>query len=788
MAARKKRRKVASEDSGVAAAERGAKAGVSPSAVLRLFRERQKPLSDREVLSGLGAGKVHRQQVRDILDDLVEEGRLIRIDRAYGLTESMKLFVGRLEIQRSGVGYVIPDDKRRKDLFIAHKDLGDAWHGDRVAAAVTREREGRKHEGRVARILERGQTEFPCRVVKRMGQDLFLCRPTDPRQPMGFMADFRPHPGEAREPSVEDIVTVTAGEKLDYRLYSGTAVELLGPQRDAAVQEKLVKLNHEVPTVFPRRTVAEAEKLPEAPGETDFKGRTDLREVPFVTIDGAKARDFDDAVHVEKLPRGYRLRVAIADVSHYVAEGSALDREALERGNSYYFPQSVEPMFPERLSNGLCSLNPHVPRLAMVADMTFSAKGIIRDATFYPAVIQSAARLTYAQVNQALFLNDAAERKAVAQVLPMLVTAEKLARLLNGLRLARGTLDFDLPEPEIHFNLDGEAVDIRPRVRHFGHQIIEEFMIAANEAVARHLTEQGAPFLYRIHPDPDPAKLEALFTLLGTTSLGPALPPKPGPGELPEVLRAASDTDLDFLVSRLALRTMMQASYSPRHEGHFGLASTCYCHFTSPIRRYADLVVHRALKKTLAGEGATWTSPARLQKTADHLSRRERVAMEAEREILKRITVLFLEDKAGQEFTGVIGSLEDFGFWVELKEVMAEGMVRLSTITDDYYAFFAERQELLGERTGRVFRLGQTVRVELVEANLDRLEVNLRLVDGGEMGEVPAKRGRRSKAPRSARPAKSGKPAGKTDKSGPAKPAAASRRQGSSRRGGKRKR
>ncbi|QLA18870.1 ribonuclease R [Desulfolutivibrio sulfoxidireducens] len=791
MAAKKKTQKdVAPPGDETARPGRGERMGVNPSAVLRLFRERQKPLSDREVLSGLGAGNVHRQQLRDILDDLVEEGRLIRIDRAYGLTESMNLFVGRLEIQRSGVGYVVPDDKRRKDLFISHKDMGDAWHGDRVAAAVTRERTGKNHEGRVARILERGQTMFPCRVVKRMGQGLFLCRPTDPRQPMSFMADYRPEGGKAVEPSVEDIITVAAGEKLDYRLYSGSASELLGPQRDAGVQERLVKLNHEVPMVFPGRTLAEAEKLPEAPGGADFEDRTDLRDVPFVTIDGAKARDFDDAVHVEKLTRGYRLRVAIADVSHYVPEGSALDREALERGNSYYFPQSVEPMFPERLSNGLCSLNPHVPRLAMVADMTFSAKGMVREAAFYPAVIQSAARLTYAQVNRALFLDDAAEREAMAHVMPMLVTAEKLARLLHDLRLERGTLDFDLPEPEIHFNLNGEAVDIRPRVRHFGHQIVEEFMIAANEAVARYLTEQATPLLYRIHPDPDPAKLEALFTLLGNTSLAPSLPAEPGPEALPLVLRAASDTDLDYLVSRLALRTMMQASYSPRHEGHFGLASTCYCHFTSPIRRYADLVVHRALKKALAGQGATWTNPARLQKAADHLSRRERVAMEAEREILKRITVLFLEDKVGQVFTGVIGSLADFGFWVELKEVMAEGMVRLSTITDDYYAFFPERQELLGERTGRAFRLGQTIRVELMEANLDRLEVNLRLVEGGEMGEVPAKRGKRSKAPRPARSAKSGKsakPAGKAEKPAAAKAEGGAKRAGGSRRGGGRR-
>lgn len=729
---------------------------VSPSSVLRLFRERKKPLSDRDVVEGLSAGKVRRQQVRDILDDLVEEGRLIRIDRAYGLTESMKLFVGRLEIQRSGVGYVIPDDKRRKDLFIPYRELGDAWHGDRVAAAVTRERAGKNHEGRVARILERGQREFPCRVVKRMGKGLFLCRPTDPRQPMSFMADY--DAGGGTEPSVEDIITVTAGEKLEYRLYSGSGTALLGPQRDAAVQEKLVKINHEVPTVFPHRALAEAEKLPEAPGEADFAGRADLRDLPLVTIDGAKARDFDDAVHVEKIPRGYRLRVAIADVSHYVPEGSTLDKEALERGNSYYFPQSVEPMFPERLSNGLCSLNPHVPRLAMVADMKFSDKGIIRESTFYTAVIQSAARLTYAQVNRALLLGDEDERKAVAHVLPMLTRAEKLARLLHGLRRERGTLDFDLPEPEIHFNLYGEAVDIRPRVRHFGHQIVEEFMIAANEAVARYLTEQAAPLLYRIHPDPDPAKLEALFKLLGTTSLAPSIPANPGPGDLNGMLRAASDTDLDFLVSRLALRTMMQASYSPRHEGHFGLASACYCHFTSPIRRYADLVVHRALKKALAGEGPGWIKPVKLQKIAEHLSRRERVAMEAEREILKRLTVLFLEDKVGQVFTGVIGSLADFGFWVELKEVMAEGMVRLSTITDDYYGYIPERQELLGERTGRAFRLGQTITVELMEVGFDRLEVNLRLVSGGELtGETGGRKGGKA---RPARPGKSGKPAG----------------------------
>jgi ribonuclease R len=432
-----------------------------------------------------------------------------------------------------------------------------------------------------------------------------------------------------------------------------------------------------------------------------------------------------------------------------VPEGSALDKEALERGNSYYFPQSVEPMLPERLSNGLCSLNPAVPRLAMVAEIDFSPSGKPGRTDFYTAVIESKARLTYAQVNRALMLGDEAERTNVAPVLPMLETAEALARTLHAVRADRGNLDFDLPEPEILFNLQGETMDIRPKVRHFGHQIVEEFMIAANEAVARFLTEREAPVLYRVHPEPDPAKLEALFGLLGRTDMATHLPAKPGAGDLAEVLRAASGTDLDFLVSRLALRTMMQAAYSPKNGGHFGLASTCYCHFTSPIRRYADLVVHRSLKRVLAGQSVTAQSAGRLQKVAEHISRRERVAMEAEREILKRVTVLFLSDKVGRQFTGVIGSLADFGFWVELREVMAEGMVRLSSLSDDYYTFFAERHELIGERTGRRFRLGQPVTVELVGVDMGRLAVDLALVDGGEAPlAVPSakrKSGRRRK-------------------------------------------
>ncbi len=722
MAARRKRGK----------SPKGQGAGLDAAAVLRIFRESGKPLSDKEVARSLTGVNFKFHDLRHMLEDLRDAGKLIRVQNGWGLVESMRLVTGVLEISRSGVGYVIPDDKRRKDIFIHPKDIGDAWHGDRVAAAVTRERKDKNHEGRVARVIERGIKTLPCRVVKRLAKDLFLCQPSDSRHAMSFMVDYLPPTPDAPEPAADDIINVEVGEKLEYKVYSGRGLDLLGAQGDVAVQEKLVKLNHSIPGPFPQKALHEAEALPDVPAEADFAGRKDLRKLPFVTIDGAKARDFDDAIYVKKRGKGYTLWVAIADVSHYVPEGSALDAEALERGNSYYFPQSVEPMLPERISNGLCSLNPNVPRLAMVAEIDFTAKGIPGRTDFYTAVIESKARLTYSQVNRALLLGDEAERAAIAPVLPMLETAETLARAINAVRTDRGNLDFDLPEPEILFNFQGETQDIRRKVRHFGHQIVEEFMIAANEAVARFLTEKNAPVLYRVHPEPDPTKLEALFKLLATTDLAPKLPPKPAPSDLAGILREASGSDLDFLVSRLALRTMMQASYSPKLEGHFGLASTCYCHFTSPIRRYADLVVHRSLKNVFAGKAASEKRLARLAKVAEHISRRERVAMEAEREILKRVTVHFLSAQVGRQFTGVIGSIADFGFWVELKEVMAEGMVRLSSLSDDYYTYIQDRHELLGERTGRRFRLGQPVEVELTHVDMGRLSVDLGLLEGGE--------------------------------------------------------
>ena len=720
------------------------------SHVLKLFKDRGKPLTAREVLKGLDAAKVHRGKVQDILEGLADAGRLIRLKGAFGLAESMNLVTGVLDLRRSGVGYLLCDDKRRKDIFINPRELGEAWHGDRVAVALTRQR-GATQEGRVARILERGSLVAPCRVERRLSDRLFLCRPSDPRHHHALLVE----PESGQNLAVGDVATVKAGDRLDQGLYSGDLLERLGDEGDADVQERLVKLNHDVPGPFPQAALDQAETLPRLPGEADFAGRIDLRALGFVTIDGETARDFDDAIHVEPKGQGYLLRVAIADVSHYVPEGSPLDREAQERGNSFYFPRSVEPMFPEALSNGLCSLNPRVPRLAMVAEMDMNPQGLPGECRFYAAVIESKARLTYDRVNQGLLEGDEEARRELAPVLPMLEAAERLARAMKARRDERGSLDFDLPEPVALFEPGGQIADIKPRQRHFVHQIIEEFMIAANEAVARHLTEAGVPLPYRVHPEADPGKLESLFDLLATTEMASSLPVKPGPQGLRALLTLCAGTDLEFLVNRLMLRTMMQASYSVRNEGHYGLASPCYCHFTSPIRRYADLMVHRALKRVLAGSTDGPTA-RRVQSVCEAISRRERVAMEAEREIHKRLTVLFLRDKVGQNFTGVINSLADFGFWVELTEVMAEGLVRLSTITDDYYTLFPERQTLLGQRTGRRFALGQRVEVALAEVSLSRLEVNLALAGSDEPGREDGP-GRT----RPASPARKGKAGGK---------------------------
>ncbi|QJB56681.1 ribonuclease R [Pseudodesulfovibrio sp. zrk46] len=703
---------------------------LSTSGLLKLFKQVKRPLSRAEVIRQLKLKKKDKRMVKDLLADLVEQGKLIRIRRGYGLADAMHCVTGRLEIQRGGFGFVIPEDSRRKDIFINQRDIGEAWHGDKVIAAVISENKGqRNNEGRIVRILERGRKTLPVKVYKQMRGGDWLCRPTDPRLAFGIICELK---DESIELKRGDIALCVPGDKIDPTMWEGEITAYLGPEADISVQEALVKSNHNIRLRFPSGSMNQAEALPTEPAAKDLKNRKDLTKMPFVTIDGATAKDFDDAILVERMPKGYRLWVAIADVSHYVPEGSPLDREALERGNSYYFPQSVEPMFPERLSNGLCSLNPHVKRLVMVARMDMDNQGITRAAKMFPAVIESHARLTYGQVKKAVLDKDEEARAKISHVLPMLELSEELARKINKLRKERGSLDFDLPEPEILFDVQGETTDIRPKERHFGHQLIEEFMIAANEAVAHFLIEKDLPCMFRIHPPADEEKLKSLFRLLAQTDKDILMPKEMTPLAIQRLIASQKGTDKEYIVNRMLLRSMKQAKYSPENEGHFGLASIEYCHFTSPIRRYADLVVHRLVKTALAMEDKDGPVPhipgmKKLNNIAGQLCSRERAAMDAEREIFKRVMAMFMKDKVGGTFGGVISHITDYGFYVELRELMAEGMVRLSTLDDDYYTYWKHREMLVGERTGKSFMLGQAVEVVLDEVNLDRLELNFSL-------------------------------------------------------------
>lgn len=723
--------------------------------LLKLLREAKRPLVPDDLLPVLGLHRRKRGEVEGMLKDLVAEGKLIQLGRAYAPIERVNLITGKVQVQRSGVAFLIPDDPRRKDVFLG-QDTGGAWNGDRVAVAITREHATRNHEGRVVRIVERGRSVLPVRIMRAAGQGSLLCRPTDPRLDFAILAE-KVDPALGLQKG--DIALAAPGEQVDPALWAGTILSRLGPESEAKVQEALVKANHGVPTAFPADALSEAAALPKVPAEADFAKREDLRRTPFVTIDGKTARDFDDAVYVERngaerKGKGYVLWVAIADVAHYVPLGSGLDREAYERGNSYYFPSSVEPMFPQALSNGLCSLNPGVPRLSMAVRLDFSADGRPGEVRVMNAVINSHVRLTYSRARdvcvdklpeaRAGLKDEVAARLGAAAgdaVLAMLDIAEELARKMRQRRIARGSLDFDLPEGEVQFDADGQPTSVLPKVRHFAHQLIEEFMIAANEAVSEFLQAHALPCMYRVHAAPDREKLETLYTLLSRLD-GEAAPKRASsnkgsgrfsdedftPEALGRLLASVAGTQREFLVHRMVLRSMKQARYQPENEGHYGLASESYAHFTSPIRRYADLIVHRLLKRALGDASLPVPGFKKLAEMGQHLSARERVSQEAERECHKRYVCLVLRGQEGREFAGVVTGLMDYGFWVELTEVLSEGFIRLSTMLDDYYGYFKEREMLVGQRTGRVIRAGQAVRVRLIGAHLDRLEIDLELV------------------------------------------------------------
>ena len=708
---------------------------LTPDEILEAIRSKlDHPATIRELLQRLGLPREQRASLRRRLATLVDAGALIKVrGNRYGLPDRMHLVTGRVQVHPRGFGFVTPDHPTEGlvgDVYIAGANLNQAMHGDRVVARVERQREVDRAEGRIVRILERAAGHLVGRYeIDESG--LAYVVPFDRR----LVMDIHIRSGDSAAASSGDMVAIELTRwPTATRSPVGRVTEVLGNIDTPGVDTQLIIRKHHLRDGHEAAAVNEAKRTGTAVRPSDLKERRDFRQWPTVTIDGETARDFDDAVTLERLPNGnYWLGVHIADVAHYVPEGGALDTAAYERGTSVYFPDRAVHMFPEELSTGICSLRPRVDRLVQSCLMEVDTRGTVRRYEFHDGVINSDARMTYADVNAILTDRDSVTRATYEPLVPLFELMAQLFDALNGRRHRRGSIDFDLPKAEFLMDDGGRVEAIVAAERNLAHRLIEEFMLVANETVAEHLAQQDVPALYRVHEAPDPLKVAEFeeFTSSLGFSLG-ASPIRVTPRHFQRLLHRLREKPEERPVAFLMLRTMQQARYDPANLGHFGLAASTYTHFTSPIRRYPDLVVHRVLRESRARVADTerrklWLED--LPKVARHVSEMERRAEEAEREMVQWKKVRFMKDKVGDEFTGYVTGVTAFGLFIEMVEHFVEGLVHISSMADDYYRFVERQHSLRGENTKKVYRLGDSVRVRLVRVDREHRQLELALVD-----------------------------------------------------------
>lgn len=690
-----------------------------------------RPMTRQELERNLNiADAAEYKQLLQMLARLEQEGKVYRNrnDR-YGVPERMNLIAGRLQVHPKGFGFLIPEDTELPDLYIHSNDLHGAMNGDIVLGRITGKMGG-KLEGEIVRILRRSNTQvvgtfqsygtyaFVIVDDKRITRDIFI-----PQEK--FLGAVTGHK------VVVNLVKFPEGARA---AVEGEVVEILGHKDDPGVDILSVIRKYQLPESFPDDVLAEADLVPDEIDESELEGRRDLRGLRTVTIDGEDAKDLDDAVQVERLANGnILLRVSIADVGYYVPEHSPLDREAYNRGCSVYLVDRVIPMLPPRLSNGICSLNPQVDRLTMTCEMEFDESARVVRYDIYPSVIRSVERMTYTNVRKILLEKDPEVRERYKELVPDFELMEELAMRLRGARMARGAIDFDFAEAKILVDENGKPYDIVKRERTIAEMIIEEFMLAANETVAQHFRWLNVPFLYRIHEDPDSEKLMhfiAFVANFGYVVRGRGN--RVHPRALQSLLEEIRGTREETVISTVLLRSMKQAKYSHESLGHFGLASEFYTHFTSPIRRYPDLVIHRIIREVLVEGGLSEERRAELAERMEDIARqsseRERIAVEAERETDNLKKAEFMLDKIGEEFEGIISNITSFGMFVQLPNTV-EGLIRLSDLTDDYYHYHEMQHALIGERTSRIYRIGDEVKVRVARVNMDERTVDFEMVD-----------------------------------------------------------
>ncbi len=700
-----------------------------PRRIKERLRVLGRPTTEKDLIKQLRVKGEARLEAKRAIEGLLAKGELVRTrtDRI-GLPEKMDLVAGRLEMKSRGFGFVIPSEPGLADVYVPSAELADALHGDRVLVHVAKKSADGRLEGRIVKVVERVTTHIVGRLETDAGGTRVV--PFDPRFPYEvFLPDKDLGGAKAKDMVVVELTRYPA----PYRAPLGRIVEVVGNVDEPGVDLLVVVAKHGLPDEFPEDVLAEAEATASEVSSRALGAREDFRSSPIVTIDGETARDFDDAVEVETLANGnFLLGVHIADVSHYVREGSRLDQEAFHRGTSVYFPERAIPMLPERLSNGICSLNPGVDRLVQSVFVEVSPAGKIVTSRFADGVIRSRARMTYTKVKQILVDRDPAVTREYKELLPAFARMEALFKILRARREARGSIDFDRPEAEVVLDDKGRVTDIRASERNVAHRIIEEFMLLANETVALHIAERGAPSIYRIHEPPDDSRVEVFEEFLVGLGLRLRSPSERlNPRAFQRLLARVEGKPEERLVSYVMLRTMKKAVYSEENGGHYALAAPFYTHFTSPIRRYPDLIVHRLLRE-LREKGVPETEAAevrerRLKEVAERSSYTERRADEAERELVDWKKVRFMSDKVGDVYQGVVTGVTSYGLYVELVEYFVEGLVHISTLVDDYYHYNEEAHTLRGESTGRIFRLADrvTVLVAKVDLVLRRIELSI---------------------------------------------------------------
>ena len=723
--------------------------------LLKLIREKvTHPATPKELLQRLKIPREQRATFKRLLKDLVARGALLETrGNRFGLADMMDVVVGRIVTHPRGFGFVASDrpvEGLKGDLYIAGSNLNQAMHGDRVVARIERIGTDGRAEGRILRILTRGSQT----IVGRFDLDPYgtgYVVPFDRR----LIMDVEVARDEKHEARPGDMVVVEITRwPTPSRGPLGRITEVLGDIDEPGVDNEIIIRKYGIPDAHSEESVAEATKLGTKVREKDIKGRTDFRPLTTVTIDGEHARDFDDAISLERLPNGnFWLGVHIADVAHYVREGSPLDEEAYERGTSVYFPDRAVHMFPSELATGLCSLNPNVDRLVQSCLMEIDRKGTVVRYEMHDGVIHSNARMTYTDVNAILTDNDPELIARYEGLVPLFRDMHALFEILNRRRRKRGSIDFDLKEPEIILDDEGLVEAIIALERNVAHRLIEEFMLVANETVASYLDEHHVPTLYRIHEEPDPLKVAEFEEFIETFGYSLAAGPEDvEPKHFQKLVTRIQGTPEEKPIAFLMLRTMQKARYDENNLGHFGLAAKSYAHFTSPIRRYPDLIVHRTLREFRHGEmneDRREELADDMPETARHTSERERRADDAERELVQWKKVRFMADKVGDEFEGYITGVSAFGFYVELVEHFVEGMVHVSTMADDYYRFVEKSHLLKGENTGKVFRLGDKVTVQVIKVDMERRQIDLGVAEildrvrASELNRGP----RRSRAP-----------------------------------------